>query len=121
MVLTPHRGRASRQEVVRQTILLDELLEQENDPLKTIKLTKLKSIEQSEKAGKIRSSISTFQTEIKPRFHALLPIIEALNFSPEIWRSYATWVMTARSYQLKRFGNLVQLRFDASLWWRKNR
>jgi hypothetical protein len=81
--------------------LLDSLLSTKRDG-SNIKLSQLKSINQSTKPKAIQASINIF-LKIQTIFKSLLPLIEALNLSSQACHYYAIWVKKARLIQITQF------------------
>ncbi len=88
----------------KQKEVLDTLMAKSLIPPHIFKLTEFKYISQSEKPRKIDASVDLF-LGVKKIFDDLLSSMEVLQLPVDTWRSYAYWVMTARSSQLKQFSN----------------
>src|ERR1035437_935320 len=92
---------------IRQLLdqLLDEIVKEDQyfkTGVKTSVLTQLKTPNQSIKLGKISESIENFKT-VSEIFKALLPIMDKLNFSPEVIAYHASWTIKARLFQIQQF------------------
>jgi len=92
---------------IRQLLdqLLDEIIKEDQHfktGVKTSVLTQLKTPNQSIKFGKISESIENFKT-VSEIFKALLPIMDKLNFSPEVIAYHASWTIKARLFQIQQF------------------
>lgn len=95
----------SKELTTNQKKVLQKLLEKDEANAKNYKLTTLKYIDQSEKPRRVSKSVADF-TEIKTHFKIIEPLVKQIEFKPEVWRSYANWVIKARSRQLSDLRNI---------------
>ena len=84
---------------LEQSELLDDVTRSEAAPYQRSLLTRLKTINQSIKPGEIKKSVHGFLI-IKQLYHELLPLIDALDLSPEATRYYAVWTVKAKVTQI---------------------
>ncbi len=86
-----------------QKSLLDSLLQTDNKSIKGV-INSYKIINQSMKPKAIQASINLF-IQIKDVFISLLPVIEALKLTPQASQYYATWIIKAKSSQIKQLSS----------------